>query len=76
MNVEISVGEVRIHAVTRLTASVSSLFDIHWITIKTQRPGEEVTFFMNSFEAAQEYASAINACNDREVTEDDISSRA
>lgn len=68
INVEFTVGEVRIHACTFLRAKADSLSDVHWITIFNQRD-EEVTFFTTSAEVAETYAASINACNDREVIE-------
>lgn len=66
VNIEMTAGEVRIHACTTLRAKASSLSDVHWLSIKNQR-GEEVTFFMTSAASAEAYANAINTCNDREA---------
>ncbi len=67
INIEFTVGEVRIHACKTLHAKAGGLSDVHWLTITNQR-NEEVTFFMPQA-AAEAYASAINSCNDREAAD-------
>lgn len=75
MNAEItSGGTVRIHGVKFISAEAREFGGAEWLTIKTFGVEHEITLFM-PYSTALEYASAINACNDREAVSDDFSSR-
>lgn len=77
MRMEIGIGgNVALHGVKIISAEAKECGGAEWLDIKATN-GEsmvhELTIFM-PLATAQEYASAINACNDREAVSNDLSS--